>query len=74
MMYIKVKVTPESKRDILQRIHEESFKISVTDKANHNLANKKTLELLARHLAVPTKNLRIITGHRKPQKIIYVKR
>ncbi len=72
-MYIKVDVTPEAKQNSIKRLSAEKFEISVKDKTEHNMANKKVLELLAGHLRVPEGNLRIISGHLAPHKIIHIR-
>ena len=48
----------------------EKYEIDVKDKAEHNLANKKMLELLAAELKVSVTRLRIINGHQHPHKLI----
>lgn len=71
-MYIKVKVTPDAKKEKLEQESEDLFKISVKEKAKQNMANERVRELLARHFAVIKNKVRIISGHRSPSKIISI--
>lgn len=71
-MYIKVKVQPNSKKELFEKMSEDTFAISVKEKAILNMANKRVLELLADHFSVSKGDLKIISGHRSPNKIINV--
>lgn len=69
-MYLRVNITPGARTNSLRCVTSENYEISVKDKAEHNLANKKMLELLAAELKVPVARLRIISGHQHPHKLI----
>ena len=69
-MYIKARVTPNSTKETFEQTSEDSFKISVKEKAERNMANVKVIELLAHHFKVPPKNLRIINGHHSRSKLL----
>ena len=71
-MYIKVKATPNTKKESLQEKKEDSFLISVKEPARKNLANKRILELVAEHFEVPVDTVRIVSGHHSPSKLIYI--
>ena len=71
-MYIKAKVTPEAKKESFEKMSDDTFQISVKEKAQANMANKRVLELLANHFKVPTGKLRIINGHHSPSKLISI--
>lgn len=71
-MYIRIDVTPEAKANAIKRLTSEKFEISVKNKAEHNLANKQALELLAKQLKIPVARLRIINGHHTSRKLISV--
>ena len=68
-MFLRVHVTPDSRRESLRRVGNR-FQIAVKDRPLGNLANQRTLSLLGRHLGVPAKQLRIVTGSRSPHKIV----
>ena len=71
-MYVKVRAISGSKKENFEKISEDTFKISVKEKAQANMANKRILELLANHFKVPTGKLRIINGHHSPSKLISI--
>lgn len=69
-MYIKVKVKTGAKREAVKRISTDHFNISVKEKAEHNYANTRLLEII-RNL-FHGKPVKIISGHHSPSKIISV--
>jgi uncharacterized protein YggU (UPF0235/DUF167 family) len=69
-MHIKVKVTAGSRTEQITRKSADSYKMSVKEKAERNLANKRVLEIL-RSLH-PGKSIRIVKGHHSPSKIFEV--
>jgi len=69
-MYIRVRVAAGAKKESLEKISEDSFLVSVKDPAEQNLANRRVLELVAAHFGVNPKQLRIISGHHSPGKIL----
>ena len=71
-MYIRVRVTADAKRDTLEAISVDSFLVSVKDPAEQNLANKRVLELVANHYGIEPKQIRIISGHHSPGKILSI--
>ncbi len=71
-MYIKVKVLPGSKKEKFEQIKEEQFKISVKEPAKMNMANKRVIELIARHFGILHGKVRIISGHRSSNKILSI--
>jgi len=71
-MYIKVKVQAGAKKEVLKQKTKDSYIISVKEKAERNMANKRVCEVLALSLGVSVKNVRIISGHQSPSKILSV--
>ena len=71
-MYIKVAVQAGARKESIQKISADHFKISVREKAERNMANKRILELIANHFKIPTKKVRIINGHHHPHKLLIV--
>lgn len=71
-MYITVMVTAGARREVVEKVSDNVFEISVREPAQHNLANKRVVELIARAFTVPTHHTRIISGHRSRKKIISV--
>lgn len=71
-MYVKVKVTPDAKKEKFERKSEELFEISVKEKAKQNMANDRVRELMAQHFGMVKGDIKIISGHRSPNKIISI--
>jgi uncharacterized protein YggU (UPF0235/DUF167 family) len=74
LMYIKIKVFPDAKKYIFEPRpgSVDAFFAHVKEPASNNLANKRVLYLVAQHFNIPQKQLRIITGHTSPNKIIEI--
>lgn len=71
-MYIKVKVTPESKHDKIEQVKSDEYRICVKVSAENNKANLRVLEMLRDHF--PNKRIHLVSGHRSPSKILSVER
>lgn len=71
-MYIKVKVSPNAKKEKFERKSEELFEISVKEKAKQNMANERTREIIAEHFGIIKGKVRIISGYRHPSKLLSV--
>lgn len=71
-MYIKVKAYPKSKREEVIQTSENRFEIKVKEKAEMNMANKKIIELVARHFGVVEGKVKIVNGHQSPSKLLSI--
>ena len=71
-MYIKVRVLAGAKKEEVQELSKNHFKISVREKPLQNLANRRVVELVARHFGVSPKTVRIVSGHHSPSKILSI--
>jgi uncharacterized protein YggU (UPF0235/DUF167 family) len=71
-IYIKVIVTTGAKKEKISVKRADHFEISVKEKAERNMANKKIIELLASYFKVPINKVRIINGHHHPHKLLVV--
>ncbi len=71
-MFIKVRVIAGAKKEIIQKKTENSFILTVKEKAERNMANKRVCEIIANEISVPIKKVRIINGHQSPSKIISI--
>jgi len=69
-MYIHVLVKANSREEKIVKKSDDHFVVSVREKAKLNKANKRVLELFRAMNA--DKNVKIISGHRSPSKIIAV--
>ena len=68
-MYIKVKVITEAKKEVVKKISDDHYEISLREPAERNLANKRILEIM--HEIYPG-SVKIVSGHHHPSKIISV--
>lgn len=73
-MYIKVRVTAGVKGEVFEQVSEDHFTAKVREKAEQNRANKRVIELVARHFLVPVGKVRIVNGHQSPSKLMVVDR
>lgn len=71
-MYIKVKVQAGAKREIITKKSKNSYVISVKEKAERNLANKRICEIMSSLFGVSVKSVRIINGHQGPSKLLSI--
>lgn len=71
-MYLKLYLTPEAGRDRVTRLGPDKFGVEVRVKPVGNLANKRAIDLLANHLRVAPSQIRIVTGHHLPHKLVMI--
>ena len=71
-MYIKVVAKTQAKKESIVKKSKDHFVISVKEKAEKNMANKRMIELLEEYFKVPKGKIRIVNGHRHPHKLIVV--
>lgn len=69
-MYVKVRVYPDSKKESVVRKKNGGYEVRVRAPKERNEANERTIALLSK--ALGTAKLRIVRGHRSPNKIIEV--
>lgn len=72
-MYIRVKVTPGAKKETYVKTTESEYVITVKEKAERNMANKRVLELIALELHKGVQDIKIISGHHSRTKLLSVK-
>jgi len=71
-MYIKLYVNADAKREVFIVRNENTFDVSVKEPAERNLANKRAIELIARHFGVVAGKVKIVNGHHSPSKLLRV--
>ena len=71
-MIMKVRVKTEAKKEAIVPKSKDRFEVSLKEKPERNEANKKLVVALGRYFSVPVGKVRIITGHKKPAKIVLV--
>jgi len=72
MKHIKVKVLPDSKKDFVEKLNEDKYKVYIREPAKDNRANKALLKIMAEEIEVEQRKLRIISGHKYLNKILCV--
>lgn len=72
MIYVKVVVNAGAKKEKFDQKSKDHFEISVKEKAEKNMANKKVIEIIALFYNVSIKKVRIINGHHHPHKLLVV--
>ena len=71
-MFVKVRVKTGARRESVARLSEGRYQISVKEKPERNAANSRILEILARELSVPPKNIHFISGQKSPSKLFEI--
>lgn len=71
-MFIKVRVTPDTKEETFSQDSPDHFTLSVKEPAEQNQANRRVVALMATHFNVPTGKVRMIHGHHSGSKILSV--
>jgi uncharacterized protein YggU (UPF0235/DUF167 family) len=70
-MYVSVRVVAGAS---VERLEEQKGRLTiwVTQPAKQNLANRRVIELVARHFKLPLKKVRVISGHHTPAKLFSI--
>ena len=71
-MYIKVRVIAGAKKEIVKRLSNTSYTLSVKEPALQNRANARVVAIIAAACGVPIASVRIINGHHSPSKMLSV--
>lgn len=69
-MYIHVRVLTNQKEDRISERKAGYFDVFVREKPEQNMANRKIIKMFAGYFTRNEKDIRIITGHHKPSKIL----
>jgi uncharacterized protein (TIGR00251 family) len=71
-MLIRVRVTPNARKVSITKVDESFFEVRIDERAIHDRANKRLLEVMAKHLGVPKSTVFIVRGAKTRDKIIEV--
>jgi uncharacterized protein (TIGR00251 family) len=69
-MYIKLKVQAGAKKEKFVKKAKDHFDVSVKEPAERGLANARVIELVREYFQVYNSDVRIVSGHHSPGKII----
>ena len=74
LSYIRVKVSAGAKKEEMKQKSKDHFLISVKEKAERNMANRRVLEILCEFFQLPNGKIRIVNGHQSPSKLLVVEK
>ena len=69
-MYIKVRVIAKAKKETIEQVSSDHYKISVREPAERNLANRRILDIFRSEF--PGQDVRLVSGHHSPSKIVSI--
>jgi len=72
-MFLKVKVFPDSKDNKIVEKRKDSLHIYTRELAQLNRANDAVIKMLSDYLRVSPQKIKMIKGHRTPNKIFEIK-
>jgi uncharacterized protein len=73
-MLIKVKVTPNSKKDeIVKKKKDDEFEVRAKEKAEEGRANRAVIKVLADYFRVDELKIKLIKGFKERNKIFEIK-
>jgi uncharacterized protein len=71
-MRISLKVTARAKKEAIEKLSENNYKIKVAVPPEKGRANKRVIELLSREFGVSKRAVRIVSGETSNKKIIEI--
>lgn len=71
-MQIKVKVIPDSKKEVVKKESDTTYRIMVKEPTERNQANIRIKDLLLAELGLKKGQLRMISGHRSTSKVFSI--
>lgn len=71
-MYVHARVRAGARKEEIGEAGDSRLRIAVREPAERNLANRRVIELVARHYKVAPGKVRIVSGHHSPSKILSV--
>ena len=70
-MYIKIKVKTDARAEKVVKRSDDSYVVSVREKAKRNMANRRVLRIIREMF--PGKRVNLVKGHQSPAKIVEVR-
>lgn len=71
-MIIKVKVSPNSKKEEIIKKTENSFDVKVKEKPINGQANKAVINLLSLHFKIKKNKIKMVKGSKQKNKILEI--
>ena len=69
-MLIKIKAKAGSKKEKVEKKSDDLYLVSVKEKAERNMANRRVLRIMREMF--PGKSIKLVKGHQSPAKIVEV--
>ncbi len=69
-MYIHIRVLTSQKKEVVEKMSENRFKVYLKEKPVRNMANRKILEIFSD--LFKTKKIKIISGVNGPSKLLSI--
>jgi len=69
---VEVKVIARAKKEEVEKISENNYRMKVCLPPEKGKANKRVIELLSEELGIKKKNIRIISGETNSRKILEI--
>ncbi|MFA4991005.1 MAG: DUF167 domain-containing protein [Candidatus Omnitrophota bacterium] len=70
MKKIEIKVITRAKKEEIQKLGENNYRIKVSAPPEKGRANEKVIELLSEEFGVPRNQIKIISGETSNKKIV----
>jgi len=67
-IFVKVYVFANSKKEKIRKVEKDIFEVFVKEPAKQNMANKRVMEIISSEYGVGRGQIKLITGHRNPNK------
>lgn len=71
-MRISVKVKPNARQNSINQVGENIFEVRVTVPPEKGKANKKVIELLAKHFHTAKSNIDLVSGETSKEKVFEI--
>ncbi len=72
MQRIKLKIITRAKKEEIQKLSEDSYRIKILSPPEKGKANKRIIELLSKEFGVKKQDIRITSGKTSNRKIVKV--
>ena len=73
MSILHITVVPKSKKNTVAKIAADKYEVHLKAKPERNQANELLIQALAEYFAIPTTQIKILTGHHSPHKRVEIK-
>jgi len=69
---VEVKVIARAKKEEIEKVSENNYRIKVSPPPEKGMANKRVIELLSEKFDIKKKDIRIVSGETNSRKIIEI--